>query len=257
MAASAAVLGTVELFEEILSFLNIAELTRAQRVSRAWQLFILSSPSLKRTLFFELQLGAVIPSLWRQRGEHGSLMKQLCITFDQDGDHQESCFPILRFAPPVSARAQGRKHDPFWTKKDRRKKEVLTIDLRQLLIPAPGIWEEMRLTQPLLKSIEVTFKTVAVANLPGEDFWHSLHRTKATIKNGDGLRIADLTKKMRSLMAEYTLATGKEVRLTSYLDVSFASSRYAFEGSYEVLKGLRGGTQWNMDLLLRSLSPGP
>lgn len=237
MTATAAVFDTTELFEQILSLLTMEELTRAQQVSRSWNTSITASPELKRTLLFELQPGAILPRVLRENFRYHKNIST--VVLDKTNDVAQRLLPILRFAPPIKVRIEKRRHDLPST--GRREKDVhyLSLDIRDLLSRPPGAWEHMRLTQPLLKNIEAELKTVAATNQPGGDLWESLHLMKVDILNPEGIRIADITQRMRAIMKDYEDLTGEPINMTSFWDATFKLPHHVFEGSKEVQKAFR------------------
>lgn len=238
MAAATAVFETAELFGEIFSYLTMEEVIRAQRVCRAWQSCIMASPELKRTLHFELQPGAIVPLLRRVKANH---RKRPIVVFGPDQDPTKPSFPsfpILRFAPPIRVGTENRRRSNEWGFcKDAW--DFLNVDVRDLLARTPGAWEEMRLTQPVLTSIEVEFSAVAALNSSDEDFWDSMDGRTVELRNPSGIRIRDLTDTVRSLMRDYELAAGGKVQMTSFLDAAFTLLNHVYEDSKDVRKAFR------------------
>lgn len=227
MAAAAAVFDIAELFEEILTFLSIEELTRAQQVSRSWRNCIAASPELTRTLLFEMQPRMIVPRVLREK------LTDKCIStvvLDRINGTARRLLPVLRFAPPVKVRIDK----GYWPSRAEDEVFYLSIDVRDLLLRPSGAWEQIRLTQPTIKAITVELGTVAATNQPGGDLWESLHLKQIHLENPSGVRIADVTEHMRAIVKDYEVRTRERVNLTSFWDASFRLEEHVYEESDEL-----------------------
>lgn len=242
MSAATAVFGTAELFEVIFSHLSMEELTRAERVSSGWQKYIVTTPTLKRTILFELQPGDIVPLVCRRKAR---VRKEVSdVVFERPSDPEKKCYPILRFAPPVLVRKRARPGQL-----PRRNRVHLGVDIRDLLLRTPGAWQQMYITQPRLTSVQIQLGAVAACGLSGEDVWDGTHRLKIEIENANGIRIANLTGTVKKMIRNYENDTGEEVSMTSYFEAIFIAKGYVWEGSKEAQKAFQRQIDGNAEVI--------